>query len=238
MLYIEIFYSFNSSKTCDLAVYTVEITRCFELRFPGIFIITSHIVISVVTGNNHQRTKNYILKSSFFYFLDNCFASCIFWLTFYSTDECICESKVIHLCLHLIICYVSCMGCSMSHEYECCTGICCCLHIIKSSFFACFICDCLCNCFLIVVDHCSVIANFTKHWLCDCYGFEFIFISVDSFYHFIIFSTMHQMCRLYNKVLNTVVYCTVKCLLHVIDYFIISCFYMVDNNLCCECTSY
>ena len=238
MLYIEIFYCFDSSKAFNLAVNAVKCSGCFKLRFPGIFIIASHIVVSVVTSNNHQRTKDYILESCIFNFCDNFFASCIFWFTFYSTDESVCESKVFHLCLHLVICYVSCMGCTMSHEYECCTSICCCLHIIESCFLASCICDCLSNCFLVIVNYCSVIAYFTKHWLCDCNRFEFIFVFVNSIYHLIILCTMHQMCRLYNKVLNTVIYCTVKCLLHVIDCFIISCFYMVDDDLCCECTSY
>ena len=49
---------------------------------------------------------------------------------------------------------------------------------------------------------------------------------------------MHQVSRLYYQVLHTVFYCTVQCLLHVIDIFIISCFYMVDDDLCGKCSSY
>ena len=117
MLYVEIFYSFNSSKTSNLAVNTVKCTRCIKLALPGIFIITSHIVVCMVTSNNHQWTKNNFLKSSIFNFCNNSLAFCIFRFTFYSTNESICESKVIHLCLHLIICYICCMGSTMSHEY-------------------------------------------------------------------------------------------------------------------------
>ena len=238
MSHIQIFYCCDSSKTCDLAVNTVEITGCFKLRFPGICIITGHIIVSVVSGNDHQRTKDHILESCFFYFLDNLVTCCVFRFSLYSSDESVCESKIIHLCLHLVIGYVSCMGCTMSHEYKCCACICCCFHIIKSSFLASFICDCLSNCFLVIIDHCSVITNFTEHWLCNCNRFKFVFVSINCLCHFIIFCTMHQMCRLYNKILNTVSYCTVKSLLHIIDYFIISCLYMVDDDLCCKCTSY
>ena len=46
------------------------------------------------------------------------------------------------------------------------------------------------------------------------------------------------MCRLYNQVLNSVVNCTLECLIHVVNCFVISCLYMVDDNLCCECSSY
>ena len=46
------------------------------------------------------------------------------------------------------------------------------------------------------------------------------------------------MCRLNNKIFNAIINCTVKCLLHIVNHFIISCFYMVDDDLCCKCTSY
>ena len=48
MLYIEIFYSFNSSKTCDLTVNTVEITGCLKLRFPGIGLLLPAASVSEV----------------------------------------------------------------------------------------------------------------------------------------------------------------------------------------------
>ena len=97
MLYVEIFYSFNSSKSSNLAVNAVKCTRCIELRFPGIVIITSHIVVCMITCNNHQRTKNNFLESCVFNFCNNSLAFCIFWLTFYSSNESVCKSKIIHL---------------------------------------------------------------------------------------------------------------------------------------------
>ena len=192
----------------------------------------------MVSGNNHQRTKNNVLVSCFFYLLDNLVAGCIFRLTLYSTDECVLQSKVFHLCLHLIVCNVSCMRCSMSHEYECCASLSCCIHAVKSGLFASRICDCLSNGFLVIIDHSCIVSNLTEHWLCDSYRLEFIFIAIDRFCHLIVLSTMHQMGRLYNQILNTILYCTVKSLLHVIDHFIISCLYMVDDDLCCKCSSY
>ena len=238
MCYIQILNCCDSSKTFDLAVNTVKCSGCLELALPGIFIITSHIVVCMVTSYNHKRTKNNFLEACIFNLSDNFFACGVFRLTFNSSDESVCESKVSHLCLHLIVCYVCCMRSTMSHEYECCSIFCGCFHAVISCYLASFICDSLCNCFLVVVDHSSVITNFTKHWLCDCYRFEFVFVVVDYFYHLIVLSTMHQMCRLNNKVLNSVCYCTVKSLIHVVDCFIISCLYMVDDDLCCESTSY
>ena len=130
------------------------------------------------------------------------------------------------------------MGSTMSHEYKCGSIFCSCFHAVISSFFYSFICDCLSNSSFVIVDNGSVIANLTKHWFSDCYRFKFIFVSINSFYHLIVLSTMHKMCRLNYKILNTVCYCTVKCLLHVINLLIISCLYMVDNDLSGKCSSY
>ena len=82
----------------------------------------------------------------------------------------------------------------------------------------------------VIVDHCCVIANFAKHWLCDRYRLKFISVLVDCFYHLIVLSAMHQMSRLNNQVLNTVCNCTVKSLLHVVNVLIFSCLYMVDDD--------
>ena len=237
MSYIQIFYCLNSSKSGNLSIYCVKCTCCFKLALPGIFIIASHIVVCMITGNNHQRTENNFLESGIFNLLNNCLAFCIFRFTFYSSNESVGKSKVFHLCLHLIICNIRCMRSSMSHKYKCCSVICCSSHIIISGFTCC-ICNSLCNSFLVIVDHSCIITNFAKHWLCDCYRFEFIFVTINSFYHFIIFSTVHQMCRLNNQILNTVVYCTLKCLIHIVDIFLISCFYMINNDLSCKCSSY
>ena len=41
-----------------------------------------------------------------FDFLNDCLTLCIFRLTFYSSDKYILISKLLHLCLHLIITYI------------------------------------------------------------------------------------------------------------------------------------
>ena len=49
---------------------------------------------------------------------------------------------------------------------------------------------------------------------------------------------MHKVCRLNDKLFYAVIYCSLKCLIHVVDSFIVSCKNVVDNNLCCESSSY
>ena len=48
---------------------------------------------------------------------------------------------------------------------------------------------------------------------------------------------MHQVCRLYHKILYTIFDCTLKCLIHIVNLLVISCLYMIDDNLCCEGSS-
>ena len=46
------------------------------------------------------------------------------------------------------------------------------------------------------------------------------------------------MCRLNDQILNTVCYCTLQCLIHVIDLLAVTCLYMVDDDLCGKCSAY
>lgn len=87
----------NLAQTGDLAIDRIEFTGGLELALPGILIVACHIVVSVVTSYNHQRTKNNFLESCVFNFCNNSLAFCIFWLTFYSSNESVCKSKIIHL---------------------------------------------------------------------------------------------------------------------------------------------
>ena len=49
---------------------------------------------------------------------------------------------------------------------------------------------------------------------------------------------MHQMRGLYYQVLNTVCHSAVQCLIHIVDMLVISCLYMIDDDLCGKCSSY
>ena len=41
-----------------------------------------------------------------------------------------------------------------------------------------------------------------------------------------------------NQVLYTIINSSLKCLIYIIDFFTISCLYMVNDDLCRECSSY
>ena len=43
---------------------------------------------------------------------------------------------------------------------------------------------------------------------------------------------------LYNEIFYTIFYGSVECLFYIVNFFTISCLYMVDDDLCCESSSY
>ena len=48
----------NLAQTGDLAIDRVEFAGCLELALPGILVVASHIVVGVVTCNDHQGTQD------------------------------------------------------------------------------------------------------------------------------------------------------------------------------------
>ncbi len=151
MSYIELLNSVNSSKTLDLAVNRIESPEASNMLFqessssPAI----SLFAWSPATTISGRRLT--FLNPASFTFVDYHIASGVFRLTLYSTDECVCETKLVHLSLHLIVSYICCMGSSVSHEYECCSILCSSFHAVISGRFYCLICDCLSNSSLVLL---------------------------------------------------------------------------------------
>ena len=48
----------NPAQACDLAIDRVECTGSLKLAQPGVLVRTGHIVVGVVTGNDHQRAEH------------------------------------------------------------------------------------------------------------------------------------------------------------------------------------
>ena len=238
MRYIQLLYCIDSSKTLDLGIHAVKCAGLYELSLPGILIIACHIVVRMVTCYYHQRTKDDFLIACFLYLVDDSVACGIFRLTLNGTDEYVLVAQILHLCLHLIIGHICCMGSTMAHEYKCGAILSSCIYTVIACLRNSLACDCFCYCLLIIINNGCILTYFAEHRLCDRYGFKFVLVCINGLYHLVILCTMHQMCRLYNQVLDTICDCTVKCLLHVIDLLTVSCLYVVDDNLCGEGSSY
>ena len=126
----------------------------------------------------------------------------------------------------------------MAKKYKCCAILCSCFHTVKSCFLNCRICNCLSNCCFIFINHSCIIPNLAKHRLCNCNGFKFVLILFKNLCHLVIFSSMHEMCRLHHKILYSIFHCAVKSLLHIVNHFPVSCLNVVDDDLSSKCSSY
>ena len=58
MLNVALLDVLDLTQTGDLALHGREVTGGLELAQPGIVIRTGHIVVGVVTGNDHQGTQD------------------------------------------------------------------------------------------------------------------------------------------------------------------------------------
>ena len=126
----------------------------------------------------------------------------------------------------------------MSQKYECSSILCCSIHRFISGFCQCCIHNCLSNSCLVIIYNSGIIPYLTKHRFCYSNVFKLILIFFESIDHLIVLCTMHQMGRLYNQIFYTVCSCAIQCLLHIVNYFTISCLYVVNDDLCGKGTSY
>ena len=110
----------------------------------------------MVTCNNHQRTKNYFLVSGCFYCLDHILAGGLFRLTFYSSDEYVSITEVVHLGLHLAVRHLCGVRSSVTHEYECHAIFLCSIQAVIPSGLHCFCGQIFCNSLLVIIYYGSM----------------------------------------------------------------------------------
>ena len=118
----------------------------------------------------------------------------------------------------------------MAHEYECCAVSFCSFQAVITSFFYCLGCDGFCNSVLVI--------NGSQKRSADLNLNKLVSIFINCCFQLIVFSAAHKVSRLDYEILNAVGNCTVKSLLHVVHLLAVTGIYMVDDDLCCESTSY
>ena len=155
MLHIYLLNSRNAAHTCDLCVDLFEAGR-LEHAQPGILFLTCHVVVGVITCHDHERPEHNLGVSCRLHFFDDRFAGGIFRLSLDGSDESVCISQLLHLCLHLVICHLCRVRCSVSQEDKRRSVFLSCVETVVSCLRDRCLCDCLCYGFLVGVDLCSV----------------------------------------------------------------------------------
>ena len=115
----------------------------------------------MVTCYYHQGTKNHFGVTCFRNSLDDFFAGGLFRLTFYSSDEYVSITEVVHLGLHLAVRHLCGVGSSVTHEYECHAIFLCSIQAVIPSGLHCFCSQIFRYCFLICIDNGCIVSHFT-----------------------------------------------------------------------------
>ena len=115
----------------------------------------------MVTCNDHQRTKDDFLITSFFDAFNNSIAGGCFRFTLNGTDEYIVVSQSLHLSLHLAVRYLCGVGSSVTHEYECHAVFLCGIQAVITCGLHCFCGQIFCDCLLICIDNGCIVSHFT-----------------------------------------------------------------------------
>ena len=224
----------DPAEAFDLGIDTVEVSGCSEHALPGIFFIACHVIVGMVARDDHQGTENDFLVTGVSNFSNHFFAGSIFGLAFNCADEDICVVQCFHLGLHLVIGHARDMGSTVAHEYECRAVGCCCVEIIVTGFCDCLSDDCFGNCFLVRVDHSCILADFAQKRLSDADSLKIVLDCLNCCYEIIILCAVHQVCGLYEQVLDAILLCACQSLVDIVDGFAVARLDMVDDDLGCE----
>ena len=108
----------NLAQTGDLGVDAVKAASGVELAQPRILVRTGHIIVGVVTGNDHQRAQDDLGITSFLDFLDDSLTGGILRLALNGADEDIVIAQGLHGGLHLAVADLGGVGSAMAHEHE------------------------------------------------------------------------------------------------------------------------
>lgn len=160
----------------NLSINALKSAGCVEHTLPGISIIACHIIVCMVTCNDHQRTKDDFLITSFFDAFNNSIAGGCFRFTLNGTDEYIVVSQSLHLSLHLAVRYLCCVGSTVTHKYECNAVCLCFIQSLVSGCLNCFCGNSLCNSFFIFIDDSCIGTDIAQKRSGDLNRFKFILI--------------------------------------------------------------
>ena len=203
----------------------------FEHGLPGIFLGTSHIVVGVVAGDDHQRAQHDIGIARSLDGLDDSLAGGLFRLALDGADKDVLITELLHLGLHLAVRHLGNVCGAVTHEHERGTGVLGGIKALEAGIGNSRSGDGLGNSFLVGIDDGSVGADFAKQRLGNGDGFKLVLILLDGFAHLVILCAMHQVRRLDNEILHAIGNCTVERLIHVVDLLAIAGLHVVDDDL-------
>ena len=229
---IQLLHSLNTAQAGDLAGHVQA--GSLEHGLPGIVIGTGHVVVGMVTGDDHQRTQDNLGVAGGLDSLNDVLASGLLGLALNGANEDILVAQVLHLGLHLAVGHLGDMGSAMAHEDKSSAVLSGLLGALVAGLFQSGSDNSLGNGFLVGIDDGGIGADLTQHGLGNHDGLDLVLVLLQSLAHLVVLSAVHQVGGLHNQSLHTVGNRTVHSLFHVIDLLAVTGLDVVDDDLCGE----
>ena len=231
---IDCLYVFDPAQAFDLCVNTLKAAVCRKHALPGVLFITGHIVVGVVACNDHEGPENDFLIAGFLDLCDDIFTGSLFGFTFNSADKDVLVAQRIHLGLHLAVSNLGDMCCAVSHKDKGGSVFVRRFNAVKSGSLHSFCHNCLCDSLLVRIDDICILADFAQKGLCNTDSLKIAGCCRHGSHELIVLRTVHQVCGLNDKILNSVFLCARQGLVDVINDLAVAGLHMVDDDLCCK----
>ena len=221
----------NPAKAFDLHIDALKTAVRGEHTLPGILVISRHVIVGVVSGNDHQRAENHFLIAGRLDLGNGVHTGGSLRLTFHGSDENILKAELIHLGLHLAVAHSRDMRRAVSHKDERCPVFLSRRGAVAAGGLQGLFHDCLCNRFLVRIDNTRVIAYTAQKRLRDADCRKISPDRFDSLHELIVFRPVHQMRGLDHEIPDAVFLSARQRLLYVVDHFAVPGLHMVEDDL-------
>ena len=237
VLDVDLLDSRDAAETADLAGHRIEGAGCEELALPGVVIVTGHVVVCVVTGYDHERTKHDLFITRFLDALDHGFAGGLCRLSFDGADVDVPIRKLLHLGLHLRVGHRGCVARAVAHENEGGAVLRCILEALITGGLHCLGSQRLGDGLLVGVGRGAILSDLPEQRLGDLDGLDFILIGLSGRTELVVLRAVHEVRRLDHEMLDAVVDGTLQRLVHVVDLLAITRLDVIDDDLRSEGTT-
>ena len=204
--YCELLAEYGKEKDISAALFETESKNMADLGYgckaftislvenavPGILVVASHIVVGVVTCNDHQGTQDDLGVTGGLDSFDDVLAGSLLRLALDGADEDILVAQSVHLSLHLAVAHLCGVRGAVAHEDEGgavrSSGV----QTVETGGLDGLSGDGLGDSLLVGVDDGGIAAHLAQQRLGDGDGLELVAVAVHHLHHLVVLSAMHQ----------------------------------------------
>ena len=192
----------------------------------------------MIACHDHERPEDNLVVSRRLHFFDDCVAGGVFRFSLNGSDECVFVPQLLHLCLHLVICYLCRVRCSVSQEDKRRAVFLSSVEAVVASLSYCRLSDGLCDGFFVGVDLGRIRSDRSQEGLRYFHRLKHAAEIFYCFCKFIVLRAVHQVRGLDDQLLHAVCRSALERLLHVVDLLTVSGLHVINDDLGGKCPSH